>query len=300
MKVIECRVLTKRFGRTKALNNLSFDIVENTITGLVGRNGAGKTTLLKIMAGYLQKTEGEIKAWGEDPFNNLQFSANMIFIDDNMPMPQTLSLMEILDWGSKFYNNWDMDIARGLLDYFSLAPGQFHQYLSRGLKSTFNVILGIAARCPLTLLDEPTTGMDAAVRKDFYRALLKDYLQHPRTIIVSSHLLNEIQDILEEVLLIREGAKCLHMSISDLKEYGIGLLGRREVLEKIVEGEEILHREELGEGTCYYVVRNTLKDQKIKEAKLAGVEIKAVTAEDLCVYLTAGKKGGIDSVFNEK
>ncbi|RQD74749.1 MAG: ABC transporter ATP-binding protein [Candidatus Syntrophonatronum acetioxidans] len=252
------------------------------------------------MAGYLQKTQGEIQVWGEDPFNNLKVSANMIFIDDNMPMPQTLSLIEILEWGSRFYKDWDMNMARGLLDYFSLDPGQFYQSLSRGLKSTFNVILGIAARCPLTLLDEPTTGMDAAIRKDFYRALLKDYLQHPRTIIVSSHLLNEIQDILEEVLLIKEGSKCLHLPISDLKEYGVGLLGRRKALEKLVEGEEILHREELGAGTCYYVVRNTLKDQKVREAKLAGVEIKPVTAEDLCVYLTAGKKGGIDSVFNGK
>ncbi len=300
MSIIECRDLTKNYGKIKALNKLSFNTEENTITGLVGRNGAGKSTLLKIMAGYLHKTEGEIKVWGEGPFNNLQVSANMIFIDDNTPMPQTLSLMEILEWGSKLYKNWDMNIARGLLDYFALAPGQFHSHLSSGLKSTFNVIVGIAARCPLTLLDEPTTGMDAAIRKDFYRALLKDYLKQPRTIIVSSHLLNEIQDILEEVLLIREGAKRLHMSISDLKEYGIGLLGKKEVLEKIIQGEEVFHREELGKDTYYYVIRNTLKDQKVQEIKLAGVEIKPVTAEDLCVYLTAGKKGGIDSVFNGK
>ena len=127
----------------------------------------------------------------------------MIFIDDNMALPSALSLIEILECAGRFYKNWDMRLAIKMFDYFSLNPNQGHASLSKGMKSTFNMIIGISAHCPLTIFDEPTTGMDSAVRKDFYKALLKDYVEIPRTIIISSHHLNEIEDIIEDVLLIK-------------------------------------------------------------------------------------------------
>ncbi|MGO4886675.1 ABC transporter ATP-binding protein [Anaerobacillus sp. MEB173] len=203
--MIECNELTKTYGGKKALNNLSFMIEENKITGIIGRNGAGKTTLLKIIAGFLRETSGEIKVFSEKPFNSLTVSANMIFVDDQMSLPTTLSLQEILEVAATFYKNWDMELAQRLFDYFSFHRDQRHSSLSKGMKSTFNMILGLSARCPLTIFDEPTTGMDAAVRADFYRALLKDYIAYPRTILISSHHLDEIEDLLEDVLLIKEG-----------------------------------------------------------------------------------------------
>lgn len=213
MNVVECNELIKIYGNSKALNNLSFTIEENKITGLIGRNGAGKTTLLKIIAGFLKQTSGDVKVFSENPFNSIKVSSNMIFIDDNMTLPETLNLTETLEAISGFYRNWDMELAKGLFNYFSLDPKQHYRSLSKGMKSTFNIIIGISCRSPLTIFDEPTTGMDAAVRKDFYRALLKDYIEVPRTIILSSHLLNEIEDILEEVLLIKEGEKLFQMQL---------------------------------------------------------------------------------------
>lgn len=298
MTVIEASGLTKAYGRVKALNNLSFSIEADKITGLIGRNGAGKTTLLKLVAGFLKATSGEVAVFSENPFNSIKVSANMIFIDDNMNLPASLSLAEILTSAGKFYPNWDMGLAKGLFDYFEFDPKFRHQNLSKGRQSTFNMIIGISARCALTIFDEPTTGMDAAVRKDFYKALLKDYLAHPRTIILSSHLLNEIEDVLEDILLIKDGEKRLHLPVSDLKELAVGLRGRVQAVNELTRLKEIFHYESFGKDSIFVVVKNDFTEVDLQNAKLAGVEISPVETSDLCIYLTAASKGGIDLVFN--
>lgn len=300
MNVIECNGLTKKFGRFTALKNMSFAIEENKITGLIGRNGAGKTTLLKIIAGYWHATAGEVRVFSHDPFNSLAVAGNTVLVDDNMMFPQTLSLQDILSFAATFYPNWDADLAQGLLEYFSLDPDQVHHALSKGMKSTFNVIVGICSRCPLTIFDEPTTGMDAGVRKDFYRALLKDFLAHPRTVILSSHLLNEIENLLEDVLLIDKGQKVLHMPVAELKEYALGLRGGGEAVEKLTEGMQVLYQETIAGNHMYRVVRNPRSESFLNSARLAGVELSAVSTTDLCLYLASGTRGGIDSVFKGK
>jgi ABC-2 type transport system ATP-binding protein len=298
VNVIECNCLTKAYRDLKALNEISINIQENKITGLIGRNGAGKTTLLKVIAGFLKKTSGDVTVFSENPFNNLKVSSNMIFIDDNMALPSALNLMEILECVGGFYENWDMRLAKRLFDYFSLNPNQYYLSLSKGMRSTINMIIGISAHCSLTIFDEPTIGMDAAVRKDFYKVLLKDYIEFPRTIIISSHHLNEIEDIIEDVLLIKEGKKYLHTSIEELKSMAIGLRGKAGIIEDFTKDKEILHKEALGRESLYMVVKNDLGEKELQKVRGEGVEISPVTVDDICVYLTAKSKGGIDDVFN--
>jgi ABC-2 type transport system ATP-binding protein len=295
VKVIECTGLTKMYFRKPVLNNLTFSIEENTITGLIGRNGAGKTTILKILAGFIQETSGKVRVFDEGPFNSLFVSTNSIFVDDQMIFPPALQLQEILDVAGSFYPNWDMKLAKGLAKYFDFDPKNYHNRLSKGKTSTFNSIIGLAARCPLTILDEPTTGMDEAVRKDFYRALLKDYLAHPRTIIISSHHLNEIEDLLEDVLLIKDGKKHLHLPISELKEWAIGIKGPTEKVLELTNGEELIYENRIGADTMYAVVKDNFSTLAMEKA---GIELSPVRASDLCVYLTNDSKGGIDDVFN--
>lgn len=298
MNIIECGNLTKTYGSLNAVNNLTFTLDENKITGLIGRNGAGKTTLLKLIAGYLQPTNGNIQVFSQNPFNSIFVSANMIFVDDDMALPEGMTLGEILTSVAQFYDNWQKDLARGLFDYFSLNPRQFHHNLSKGMKSTFNMILGIAARCPLTIFDEPTIGMDAAVRKDFYRALLKDFMVHPRTIILSSHLLSEIEDILDEILLIKEGQKYLHLPVDELKTYAVGLTGKEELIIQITDKAEVLYQKKLGHNSIYVAVQNHFSEEELQQARVKGIDISGVATDDLCVYLTAKHKGGIDDVFS--
>lgn len=297
MNVIECNELTKTYGNVKALDQLSLTIGENKITGLIGRNGAGKTTLLKILAGYWRETSGEVKVFLEKPFNNLNVSANTIFIDDQMKFPETLTLMEILREGERFYEKWDMNFAKRLFTYFSFDEKQIHKNLSKGKKSTFNVIFGLASRCALTMFDEPTTGMDTAVRKDFYRALLKDYLAYPRTILISSHHLDEIEELLEDVLLIDQGKKYLHLPIEEVQEYALGLTGKTAIIEQWVANKEVLFTRRMGEERSYIVVKNDFFP--IEQANQLGIEMSSVNPSDLCVYLTNQTKRGIDDVFIE-
>jgi ABC-2 type transport system ATP-binding protein len=297
MKVIEAKGLSKAFRNVTALNRISIEIEENKITGLIGRNGAGKTTFLKIIAGLIKETSGDVKVFSEHPFNNLNVSANVIFIHNKMNLPSALTLKEILTAAASFYKNWNRELAQRLLDYFSLHPLQNYEGLSMGMKSTFGIILGISSRCPLTIFDEPTNGMDASVRKDFYRALLKDYIACPRSIILSSHHLNEIEDLIEDILLMKDGKELLHMPVSDLKEWAVGIQGNDKAATEWAMNKEIIHTKDIGLGRTYIVVKNNLSEKEINAARLAGLEVSSVPTSDLCVYLTGKTRGGIDDVF---
>ena len=297
MNVVECNGLIKSYGKFKALDNVSVSIKENKITGLIGRNGAGKTTFLKILAGFWRESFGEVKVFNEKPFNNLVVSANTILIDEYMNFPDSLTLGEILEFGERFYEKWDSNFAHRLFKYFSFDEKQFYQNLSKGKRSTFNVIVGLSSRCALTLFDEPTTGMDAAVRKDFYRALLKDYLANPRTIIISSHHLEEIEDILEDILLIEKGQTYFHLPIEDVKEYAVGLVGRTSVIQQWIYDKEVIFNQQITDDDSYVVLKNKYPTEELKRL---GFKITPVTPNDLCVYLTNKTTGGIDDVFSKE
>lgn len=295
MKLVECDNLTKRIYGNNALDGITFTLHENKITGLIGRNGAGKTTLMKILAGYWRETSGTVKVFSERPFQNLIVSANAIYVDDQMTFHQSLTLGDILEEAARFYPNWDKGLAERLFDYFSFHLKSKHATLSKGRKSTFNIIIGLASKCKLTLFDEPTTGMDASVRKDFYRALLKDYLAHPRSIIISSHHLEEIEDVLEEIILIDEGKVFLYQSMDELKEYAQGISGKTDILKPLLDDVEVIYKTEIGAGNTYAVVR--ANSPVIEQARQYGMAIGPVAPNDLCIYLTAKHKGGIDDVF---
>lgn len=294
MTVITCHNLTKSYGHKKALDQLSVTIEKHKLTGLIGRNGAGKTTLLKVIAGFMKKTSGDIRVFSEDPFNNLFVSANTIFVDDQMNFPPVLTLADILKEMSRFYEKWDDEFAYRLFDYFSFHKNEYHTNLSKGKKSTFNMIVGLASRCALTIYDEPTTGMDVATRQDFYRVLLKDYLAHPRSIIVSSHHIEELEHILENILLIDNGKKIFHKPIDELKQYAIGITGQTSTIQNLTEHLNIIYTKEIDMNNSYIVIENTGNVDIFKEAKLA---VTPISPGELSVYLTNEGKRGIDDVF---
>jgi len=300
LKVIQCDNLTKAYKNCRALDNLSFTIEENTITGLIGRNGAGKTTLLKLLSGYLKPSSGEVKVFEDNPFNSLKVASNSIFIDENMTFSKHLTLEEIITVAKDFYPSFDEAMSRKLLEYFSLNKNSKHSELSKGMTSTFNMILGIASHSALTIMDEPTTGMDAAVRKEMYKILLRDYIENPRTIIISSHHLEELEDILEDILLLKDGTKCIHMPIVDLKEYAIGLRGNMETVKALVKDKTVLYEETFGKDSVYMVVETKNFEEDLKVAKASKVEGKTVSINDLCIYLTSPKEGGINYVFSKQ
>lgn len=298
MDVVRANQLIKTFKGKSVINQLSFTLKEQKITGLIGRNGAGKTTLLKMIAGYWRPSGGELLVFNEKPYHSLTVSANTIFIDDQLIYPDSFGLKEILQQYARFYPNWNSDLADQLFTYFGFESRQRHHQLSKGKKSTFNMIVGLAARCELTIFDEPTTGMDVAVRRDFYQALLHDYIAYPRTILLSSHLLQEMEAILEEVILIKDGSTYLHLSMDELKHYAIGLQGDRALIRALCSQKSILFEKQYGTNTVYVVVQNEFTEDEKGQLQENGIELLPVSSDDLCIYLTKSKQGGIIDVLN--
>lgn len=294
MNVIDCQRVSKGYRRTNVLEDISFQLTDQKITGLIGRNGAGKTTLLKILAGLTEHKSGEVNVFGKKPYNNVLVSANSILVDDQMTFPDSLTLEEILSSAPAFYKKWDTQLAVRLFQYFKLDSKQQHSKLSKGSRAAFNMIFGLSTRCELTMFDEPTNGMDEAVRKDFYRALLKDYIAHPRSILISSHQLDEIEHLLEDILLIHKGKVVLHADLDEVKEYAVAIQGPVPDVERWTAGEEVLHSKRVDEQKQYAVVKN---NSKMESARLEGANIQILTASEVCMYITSESEGGIDDVF---
>ncbi|WP_277587010.1 ABC transporter ATP-binding protein [Psychrobacillus antarcticus] len=294
MNVIDCQKVSKGFRRTNALESISFQLTDQKITGVIGRNGAGKTTLLKILAGLTKHKSGEVNVFGKNPYNNLMVSANSILVDDQMTFPDSLTLEELLRSAPAFYKRWDAQLASRLFQYFKLDSKQQHSKLSKGARATFNMIFGLSTRCELTMFDEPTNGMDEAVRTDFYRALLKDYITHPRSILISSHHLAEIEHLLEDILLIHNGNVVLHDSIDEVKEFAVAVQGPIADVERWTAGEKVFHSKIIDGQRLYVVVKNNLE---LERARLEGAFIQVLSASEVCMYVTSETKGGIDDVF---
>lgn len=197
---------------TRAIDDLTVEIRPGTITGLLGRNGSGKSTLLRLLAGHLRPTGGTLAVDGarpwEDPVRMAGtalvaagtpgISGTRVYADE--PLRATLET-----WGD-IRPTWDAELADRLLAQWGLDPDRDRvDRLSQGQASAFSAVLGLASGAPLTLFDEVHLGMDAVVRRQFYDALIAQYAEHGRTFVLSSHLIDEVSDLLEDVILIHHG-----------------------------------------------------------------------------------------------
>ena len=284
--------LTKTYTRNRAaVKSVDFTIKGEGITGLVGRNGAGKTTLLKLCAGLLSTTDGELEVWGEDPLDNPPVLSRLFYSYHNLKYNRLLKLRDILHDYNVFFTTFDLEFAQKLASYFDLPLKQRYDTLSQGMASTFNFICGLACRAPLTMFDEPTLGMDVTVRKTVYEILLREYNEYPRTVIISSHLMSELEGILTDVLLIDEGKLVLHDTIDNLRQSAYLLEGGREALDRFCVGKEVIYQKQ-GETGSVAVVFGHADEGHIQSAQSLGLKLSAVRPEDLCVYLTRESKEG--------
>ena len=290
--MIFCKQLQRSYGRKEVLQNITFTIEEPKIIGLIGRNGTGKSTLLKILAGHLKPSTGEVTLFEQTPFNNLTVAANTIFIEESMSFPAALTLKEILQSAPRFYQDFATDLAMDLLTYAGIHEKNTHHNLSKGQKSTFNLIYGLATRCAITLLDEPMNGMDETIRTDMYRAILKEYIAYPRLIIISSHHLNEIEHLLEELILIDDGAVKLHAPLEDMQAMALRLTGQKEQIVTFISQANVLLEKDT--PPLYEVVVEAGQVQLVGNSSIT---VQPVSASEVCTLLTNKRRGGIDDVF---
>ena len=286
--------LHKHFGKTKALAGLSINITEQSITGLVGRNGSGKTTLLKILAGILDKTSGELQVFGAEPMDNLPVLNRLIYAYHNMSyhssfIESSQKLDTILAAYKTMFTNFDEVFAYKLLKYFELNSKTRYSYLSQGMSSTFNFICALSCRADLTMLDEPVLGMDVTVRKSVYEILLRDFSEHPRTFIISSHLLSEIEGLLSDVLLIEKGKAVLHGPISDIQQSAYRVDGSHKAVQSFIVGKRTIAKR-ISDVSSFAVIYEPLSNSVSESVSSQGLTVSPVRAEDLCMYLTLQDK----------
>lgn len=285
--MINCVNVRKKFGRKMVLDELNLQIDEPKLVGLVGRNGVGKSTLMSLLAGLEKPTKGKVEVLEQVAFDNLYVSVNSIYIHPNMTFPANLSLRELCQMGAQFYMHWDQALSEKLFAYFDIPLHQTFQQLSTGMQSMFATIFGLATRAAVTLLDEPVNGIDEGLRKDMYRAILKEYIAYPRLIIISSHLLDELEHLLEEIVILHQGKVLVHDNIDDFASSHMIWEGELSRMLAAYPDALILERSPFG------------GDRVLVPSHIKGdFQQQAISAKDLYLYLTAEKKGSIDDVFS--
>ncbi|MBC8091039.1 MAG: ABC transporter ATP-binding protein, partial [Pseudonocardia sp.] len=218
----------------------------NTIHALLGRNGAGKTTLMQVLTGQEFETSGTVEVFGAAPRENAAVLSRVCFVKESQRYPDNFRVTHALRAARLLFPNWDAAFAAQLVEEFALREKQLIKRLSRGQLSAVGVIIGLASRAPLTFFDEPYLGLDAVARQLFYDRLLTDYSEHPRTVVLSTHLIDEVSDLIEHVVLIDKGKILLDEDAEALRDRAVTVTGPGSAVEQFVAGRPELHREQLG------------------------------------------------------
>ncbi|WJL94149.1 ABC transporter ATP-binding protein [Microbacterium sp. ET2] len=284
--VIEVEHLTKRYRDTVAVDDVSFSIEKDTIYGLLGRNGAGKTTVMSILTAQNFATSGTVRVFGQHPYENARVLERMCFVRESQKYPDDATPRHALRMARLFFPHWDQDLADQLVDDFQLPlKGRTIKKLSRGQLSAVGVIIGLASRAEITFFDEPYLGLDAVARQIFYDRLLSDYAEHPRTIILSSHLIDEVSNLLGRVLVIDRGRIVMDEETDEIRDRAANIVGDAAAVEAFTAGREIIHRQSLGRTTSVTVLGRLSADDRTRMAE-AGLDVAPVSLQQLIVRTT--------------
>jgi ABC-2 type transport system ATP-binding protein len=246
--------VTMRFREHTALSGVSTVIERDAITGLLGRNGAGKTTFLQLLTGHRVPTRGRVEVLGASPYENDRVLRDICFIKEGQRYPDHFRVQDAMTAAARLFPGWDADLASSLMADFDLPAKRPIKKLSRGMNSAVGIIIGLASRAPVTLFDEPYLGLDAVARQLFYDRLLADYAEHPRTVVLSTHLIEEIANLLERVLLIDRGRVLLDADAESMRNSALTVTGPGEQVQAFARQHELLHSESL-RGHSRAVVR---------------------------------------------
>ncbi|WP_425839420.1 ABC transporter ATP-binding protein [Microbacterium sp. PA5] len=283
--VIEVKNLTKRYRDTLAADDVSFSIEKDTIYGLLGRNGAGKTTVMSILTAQNFATSGEVRVFGEHPYENARVLPRMCFVRESQRYPDDATATHALRMARLFFPRWNQELADRLVAEFQLPMKKTIKKLSRGQLSAVGVIIGLASRAEITFFDEPYLGLDAVARQLFYDRLLEDYAEHPRTIILSSHLIDEVSNLLERVIVIDKGRILMDEETDAVRGRAANIVGDTARVESFVAGREVIHRESLGRVTSVTVL-GELTDADRARVAAEGLDIAPVSLQQLIVRTT--------------
>ena len=286
---IDIHGLTVRYRDVTAIDDLTLSLDAGKIYGLLGRNGAGKSTLLSVLAAYRRPSAGTVRIDDEDPFENPRLMPQISFIRENVDTYETERCDWLFSLGA-LRPTWDAEYAEALAEKFKLPMGRKRVgTMSRGQKAALGCVLGLASRTPVTIFDEPHLGMDAPSRYAFYEELLADYMRQPRTIIISTHLIEEVSSLFEEVVIIDDGRLVAHEETERLRSKGATITGPADAVDTATAGMTVLGEKRLGR-TKQVTVFGPLPDEFEHRIRAAGLDLGPVALQDLFIHLTADQE----------
>ncbi|MEO8062888.1 MAG: ABC transporter ATP-binding protein [Pseudomonadota bacterium] len=218
LPVVEVNNLSRSFAHKPALDGVSFHATAGQVYGLVGANGAGKTTLLKHLLGLLRATAGSVRVFGLDPVRDpVGVLSRVGYLSEERELPEWMRIDELMSYTQAYHPTWDAAYARELLETFALDPAKKIKELSKGMRAQAGLIAAVAHRPELLILDEPSSGLDVVVRRDILDAVVRAVADDGRTVIFSSHLLDEVERMSDHVTLMHQGRVALSGVLDDVR-----------------------------------------------------------------------------------
>ena len=280
MSQIVVKNLTKRYGATTALKDVSLTIEEGKIYGLLGRNGAGKSTLLNLITNRIFPTEGEVTIDGQPVMENDAVLGKVYCMSEQPLYPDSMTVRDVFKWTRVFYPDMDMEYARKLAAKFVLNTGKKLKALSTGYTSIYKIIAALSCNAPVLLLDEPVLGLDANFRDLFYRELISLYSEKPRTIVISTHLIEEAADVIEHVFIIKNGRVIMDDTTQNVLAAGYTVTGPAARVDAFTAGRQVLGSDTLGGIKSAYLLGAL--DSEVPD----GVEVSRMKLQNLFIHLT--------------
>jgi ABC-2 type transport system ATP-binding protein len=280
--------LTRRYSDQVALDDVTVDIEGPSITGLLGRNGAGKSTLMRIIANQEFASAGTVRVFGANPVENDAILRRIVLVREDQTFPD-FKVHHALRAASWFYPNWSDELAETLLRDFDLPANRAIKKLSRGMRSSLGIVLGLAAQAEITLFDEPYAGLDAVARRLFYDRLLATYAERPSTVVLSTHLIDEVADLLERVVMIDRGRIVLDAPADEIRGSATSVSGPIAAVEEFIAGRQLWERRRMASQESV-VIAGTLGDGDWVRARELHLSLESLSLQQVMVH-AAGRAG---------
>lgn len=278
--------VSKNFGPVQALQNVSLTLEEGKIYGLLGRNGAGKSTLLNILTDRIFPNGGSVTLDGAPVHNNDRALSKMYLMSEPSCYPESMKVKDAFRWTQRFYPGFDRDFAWNLAGAFELNVGAKVSKLSTGYTSIFRLIVALSVNVPYVLLDEPVLGLDANHRELFYKTLLARYTEHPFTVVISTHLIEEVASLVEDVVIIHRGQVLKNGPCEELLRQGYTVSGPRSLVETYIQGKRLLGADCLGGLESAYLLGTP-----DRAGLPQGLELSGLDLQKLFILMTGNPEG---------
>lgn len=284
--ILKAQGVCKSYGKKQVLHDLDLELLPGKIYGLIGRNGAGKTTLLGILTAQNTMDSGSVTYDGQPLWENPAVLKHICFSREFTGSLNSgkngLKVKYYLNAASIFYDKWDQPYADRLMQEFQLDPKQKICNMSKGQMSMLTILLALASRAPLTILDEPAAGLDVVARERFYQLLLEDYAETNRTFVISTHIIEEAASVFERVIILDEGHILENAPTEELVDEFRYVSGREDVVDEVTRGLEVLSTQQMGRRKTVAVRGNGVK---LDAAQNADVDVSPMNLQNVFVAL---------------